>query len=81
MLLLVKYRGSMLSVGVVVLVRFIMTPCSYPQICIQDLISPINVSLNFSLLEEEGIPRNQKMVRLMEGWIFKGKTGNFSEQR
>ncbi|XP_006977118.2 integrin alpha-L isoform X2 [Peromyscus maniculatus bairdii] len=32
-------------------------------ICIQDLISPINVSLNFSLLEEEGTPRNQKMGR------------------
>lgn len=29
-------------------------------ICIQDLISPINVSLNFSLLEEEGTPRDQK---------------------
>lgn len=29
-------------------------------ICIQDLISPINVSLNFSLLEEEGL-RDQKM--------------------
>ncbi|XP_059122541.1 integrin alpha-L isoform X1 [Peromyscus eremicus] len=32
-------------------------------ICIQDLISPINVSLNFSLLEGEGTPRNQKMGR------------------
>ncbi|KAL1788198.1 integrin alpha-L isoform X3 [Sigmodon hispidus] len=32
-------------------------------ICIQDLISPINVSLNFSLLEEEGTLRNQKMGR------------------
>ncbi|CAO2583387.1 Integrin alpha-L [Lemmus lemmus] len=30
-------------------------------ICIQDLISPINVSLNFSLLEEEGALRDQKM--------------------
>ncbi|XP_052053938.1 integrin alpha-L isoform X1 [Apodemus sylvaticus] len=32
-------------------------------ICIQDLISPINVSLNFSLLEEEGTPRDQKVGR------------------
>ncbi|XP_029804029.1 integrin alpha-L isoform X2 [Suricata suricatta] len=30
-------------------------------VCIQDLISPINVSLNFSLLEEEGTPRNQRV--------------------
>ncbi|XP_028631041.1 integrin alpha-L isoform X3 [Grammomys surdaster] len=29
-------------------------------VCIQDLISPINVSLKFSLLEEEGKPRDQK---------------------
>ncbi|XP_045428399.1 integrin alpha-L isoform X4 [Pipistrellus kuhlii] len=28
-------------------------------VCIQDLISPINVSLNFSLWEEEGTPRDQ----------------------
>ncbi|XP_046943304.1 integrin alpha-L isoform X2 [Lynx rufus] len=28
-------------------------------VCIQDLISPINVSLNFSLREEEGTPRDQ----------------------
>ncbi|XP_036134771.1 integrin alpha-L isoform X2 [Molossus molossus] len=28
-------------------------------VCIQDLISPINVSLNFSLLEEEGTPGDQ----------------------
>uniref|UniRef100_A0A8C9PUI4 Integrin subunit alpha L n=1 Tax=Spermophilus dauricus TaxID=99837 RepID=A0A8C9PUI4_SPEDA len=28
-------------------------------VCIQDLISPINVSLNFSLWEEEGTQRNQ----------------------
>ncbi|KAL6046403.1 hypothetical protein STEG23_021364, partial [Scotinomys teguina] len=33
------------------------------QSCIQDLISPINISLNFSLLEGEGTPRNQKMGR------------------
>ncbi|XP_005064421.1 integrin alpha-L isoform X1 [Mesocricetus auratus] len=32
-------------------------------VCIQDLISPINVSLNFSLLEEEGTPRDRKMGR------------------
>ncbi|XP_039103733.1 integrin alpha-L isoform X2 [Hyaena hyaena] len=30
-------------------------------VCIQDLISPINVSLNFSLLEEEGTPRDQRV--------------------
>uniref|UniRef100_A0A8I5ZT41 Integrin subunit alpha L n=1 Tax=Rattus norvegicus TaxID=10116 RepID=A0A8I5ZT41_RAT len=35
-------------------------------ICIQDLISPINVSLNFSLLEEEGSPRDQKGGRDMQ---------------
>lgn len=35
-------------------------------ICIQDLISPINVSLNFSLLEEEGTPRDQKGGRDMQ---------------
>ncbi|XP_005351995.1 integrin alpha-L [Microtus ochrogaster] len=35
-------------------------PFHFP-ICIQDLISPINVSLNFSLLEEEGTLRDQKM--------------------
>ncbi|XP_045141518.1 integrin alpha-L [Echinops telfairi] len=29
-------------------------------VCIQDLISPINVSLNFSLWEEEGIPRDRQ---------------------
>ncbi|XP_003795918.1 integrin alpha-L isoform X1 [Otolemur garnettii] len=29
-------------------------------VCIQDLISPINVSLNFSLWEEEGPPRDQR---------------------
>uniref|UniRef100_A0A8C4LZV8 Integrin subunit alpha L n=1 Tax=Equus asinus TaxID=9793 RepID=A0A8C4LZV8_EQUAS len=29
-------------------------------VCIQDLISPINVSLNFSLWEEEGTPRDQR---------------------
>ncbi|XP_011376967.1 integrin alpha-L isoform X1 [Pteropus vampyrus] len=29
-------------------------------VCVQDLISPINVSLNFSLWEEEGTPRNQR---------------------
>ncbi|XP_022382101.1 integrin alpha-L isoform X5 [Enhydra lutris kenyoni] len=29
-------------------------------VCIQDLISPINISLNFSLLEEEGTPRDQQ---------------------
>ncbi|XP_060222797.1 integrin alpha-L isoform X2 [Meriones unguiculatus] len=38
---------------------------SFP-ICIQDLISPINVSLNFSLLEEEGTPRDQQVVRDMQ---------------
>uniref|UniRef100_A0A8C2MJQ1 Integrin alpha L n=1 Tax=Cricetulus griseus TaxID=10029 RepID=A0A8C2MJQ1_CRIGR len=32
-------------------------------VCIQDLISPINVSLNFSLLEEEGTLRDRKMGR------------------
>ncbi|MEJ1273802.1 integrin alpha L [Cricetulus griseus] len=31
-------------------------------VCIQDLISPINVSLNFSLLEEEGTLRDRKMI-------------------
>uniref|UniRef100_A0A8D2ITR4 Integrin subunit alpha L n=1 Tax=Urocitellus parryii TaxID=9999 RepID=A0A8D2ITR4_UROPR len=30
-------------------------------VCIQDLISPINVSLNFSLWEEEGTQRNQSV--------------------
>ncbi|XP_047390046.1 integrin alpha-L isoform X2 [Sciurus carolinensis] len=30
-------------------------------VCIQDLISPINVSLNFSLWEEEGTSRDQRM--------------------
>ncbi|XP_027627523.1 integrin alpha-L isoform X2 [Tupaia chinensis] len=30
-------------------------------VCIQDLISPINVSLNFALWEEEGTPRDQGM--------------------
>ncbi|GAB1292722.1 Integrin alpha-L [Apodemus speciosus] len=35
-------------------------------VCIQDLISPINVSLNFSLLEEEGTPRDQKVGRDMQ---------------
>uniref|UniRef100_A0A2K6LQI2 Integrin subunit alpha L n=1 Tax=Rhinopithecus bieti TaxID=61621 RepID=A0A2K6LQI2_RHIBE len=29
-------------------------------VCVQDLISPINVSLNFSLWEEEGTPRDQR---------------------
>uniref|UniRef100_A0A2I2YAL8 Integrin subunit alpha L n=1 Tax=Gorilla gorilla gorilla TaxID=9595 RepID=A0A2I2YAL8_GORGO len=29
-------------------------------VCVQDLISPINVSLNFSLREEEGTPRDQR---------------------
>lgn len=29
-------------------------------VCIQDLISPINVSLNFSLWEEEGTPRDPR---------------------
>uniref|UniRef100_A0A8C7C6I1 Integrin subunit alpha L n=1 Tax=Neovison vison TaxID=452646 RepID=A0A8C7C6I1_NEOVI len=29
-------------------------------VCIQDLISPINISLNFSLPEEEGTPRDQQ---------------------
>ncbi|XP_057606762.1 integrin alpha-L isoform X2 [Hippopotamus amphibius kiboko] len=29
-------------------------------VCIQDLISPINVSLNYSLWEEEGTPRDQR---------------------
>ncbi|ERE78654.1 integrin alpha-L [Cricetulus griseus] len=33
-------------------------------VCIQDLISPINVSLNFSLLEEEGTLRDRKMFKL-----------------
>ncbi|VCW69385.1 unnamed protein product [Gulo gulo] len=32
-------------------------------VCIQDLISPINISLNFSLLEEEGTPRDQQAGR------------------
>uniref|UniRef100_A0A8C9JJM2 Integrin subunit alpha L n=1 Tax=Panthera tigris altaica TaxID=74533 RepID=A0A8C9JJM2_PANTA len=35
----------------------------HPQVCIQDLISPINVSLNFSLREEEGTPRDQWLGR------------------
>ncbi|XP_051001300.1 integrin alpha-L [Acomys russatus] len=35
-------------------------------VCIQDLISPINVSLNFSLVEEEGTPRDQKATRDMQ---------------
>ncbi|XP_007948491.1 integrin alpha-L [Orycteropus afer afer] len=30
-------------------------------VCIQDLISPINVSLNFSLWEEEGMPGDHRM--------------------
>uniref|UniRef100_A0A5F9DBB9 Integrin subunit alpha L n=1 Tax=Oryctolagus cuniculus TaxID=9986 RepID=A0A5F9DBB9_RABIT len=30
-------------------------------VCIQDLISPINVSLNFSLWEEDGTSRDQRM--------------------
>ncbi|XP_049759651.1 integrin alpha-L isoform X1 [Elephas maximus indicus] len=30
-------------------------------VCIQDLISPINVSLNFSLWEEEGTPRDHRV--------------------
>lgn len=30
-------------------------------VCIQDLISPINVSLNYSFLEEEGTPGDQRM--------------------
>ncbi|XP_020014253.1 integrin alpha-L isoform X2 [Castor canadensis] len=34
-------------------------------VCIQDLISPINVSLNFSLLEEEGTPRDTRVVKDM----------------
>ncbi|XP_020136933.1 integrin alpha-L isoform X3 [Microcebus murinus] len=29
-------------------------------VCVQDLISPINVSLNFSLWEEEGTPRDHR---------------------
>uniref|UniRef100_A0A8I3WY54 Integrin subunit alpha L n=1 Tax=Callithrix jacchus TaxID=9483 RepID=A0A8I3WY54_CALJA len=29
-------------------------------VCVQDLISPVNVSLNFSLWEEEGTPRDQR---------------------
>ncbi|XP_064218733.1 integrin alpha-L isoform X2 [Aotus nancymaae] len=29
-------------------------------VCVQDLISPVNVSLNFSLWEEEGAPRDQR---------------------
>ncbi|KAM8777560.1 integrin alpha-L [Rhynchonycteris naso] len=32
----------------------------YFPVCIQDLISPINVSLSFSLWEEEGTPRDQR---------------------
>ncbi|KAM9208954.1 integrin alpha-L [Dugong dugon] len=32
-------------------------------VCIQDLISPINVSLNFSLWEEEGTPRDHRTWR------------------
>ncbi|KAM4829693.1 integrin alpha-L [Thomomys bottae] len=35
-------------------------------VCIQDLISPINVSLNFSLLEGEGTPGNPKMIKDMQ---------------
>ncbi|XP_033074017.1 integrin alpha-L isoform X5 [Trachypithecus francoisi] len=32
-------------------------------VCVQDLISPINVSLNFSLWEEEGTPRDQRVSK------------------
>ncbi|XP_069342134.1 integrin alpha-L isoform X2 [Eulemur rufifrons] len=32
-------------------------------VCVQDLISPINVSLNFSLWEEEGTPRDQRAAK------------------
>ncbi|XP_004479427.1 integrin alpha-L [Dasypus novemcinctus] len=35
-------------------------------VCIQDLISPINVSLNFSLLEEEGTARDQRAGKDMQ---------------
>ncbi|KAI5131845.1 integrin alpha-L isoform X1 [Manis pentadactyla] len=34
--------------------------------CIQDLISPISVSLNFSLLEEGGTPRDHRMGKDMQ---------------
>uniref|UniRef100_A0A8C4LZ01 Integrin subunit alpha L n=1 Tax=Equus asinus asinus TaxID=83772 RepID=A0A8C4LZ01_EQUAS len=40
-------------------------------VCIQDLISPINVSLNFSLWEEEGTPRDQRAVRRDQpSWVW-----------
>uniref|UniRef100_A0A2K6G9Q9 Integrin subunit alpha L n=1 Tax=Propithecus coquereli TaxID=379532 RepID=A0A2K6G9Q9_PROCO len=32
-------------------------------VCVQDLISPINVSLNFSLWEEEGTPRDERAAK------------------
>ncbi|XP_012619678.1 integrin alpha-L isoform X2 [Microcebus murinus] len=32
-------------------------------VCVQDLISPINVSLNFSLWEEEGTPRDHRAAK------------------
>ncbi|XP_045364266.2 integrin alpha-L isoform X2 [Camelus bactrianus] len=35
-------------------------------VCIQDLISPINVSLSYSLWEEEGTPRDQKVGKDMQ---------------
>uniref|UniRef100_A0A8C8YVP5 Integrin subunit alpha L n=1 Tax=Prolemur simus TaxID=1328070 RepID=A0A8C8YVP5_PROSS len=35
-------------------------------VCVQDLISPINVSLNFSLWEEEGTPRDQRAAKDMQ---------------
>ncbi|XP_076997352.1 integrin alpha-L isoform X2 [Tamandua tetradactyla] len=35
-------------------------------VCIQDLISPINVSLNFSLWEEEGTSRDQRADKDMQ---------------
>ncbi|KAK2509595.1 hypothetical protein MC885_001386, partial [Smutsia gigantea] len=35
-------------------------------VCIQDLISPINVSLNFSLLEQEGTLRDHRMGKDMQ---------------
>ncbi|XP_042522758.1 integrin alpha-L [Dipodomys spectabilis] len=38
----------------------------YFPVCIQDLISPINVSLNFSLLEDEGTPGSPRMIKDMQ---------------
>lgn len=47
----------------VTLAKFCLEYWFHFPVCIQDLISPISVSLNFSLLEEGGTPRDHRMVR------------------